>query len=122
MHTTENWLVAQVAPGMLTALTAWFRFSDNTALRTGNARRLRTSANTCSGAPIATSSESTATVTEASMPERMLTATSRELLETSGSLLAVTRARAVMLAATEELRRHAHGPLFARGVPCQSCR
>ena len=40
----ELYRVVQIAPGMLAALTAWFRLSDNTALRTGSARWLRTSA------------------------------------------------------------------------------
>jgi hypothetical protein len=43
LQTTENAFAVQVAPGMLAALTAWLRFSDNTALRTASARWLRTS-------------------------------------------------------------------------------
>jgi hypothetical protein len=42
LQSTENAFAVQVAPGMLAALTDWFRFSDNTALRTGSARWLRT--------------------------------------------------------------------------------
>src|SRR5262245_25071387 len=50
--------------------------------------------------PSGTSCLSALTGTAASMPERSVTVTSRELLDTSRSLLADTRARAVMLPAS----------------------
>ena len=41
---TENTLAVHTPPGMLAEVMAWLRLMDSTALRTGSARRLLTSA------------------------------------------------------------------------------